>query len=108
MDIHLNQYYDIPLCLMMIYIGCFTLLILAKKRNIAVPPLSYIGRNTLVYFMQGYFLSLTDTAVKLFWPSFNIATWSWSIFKALIACFGCAALSVPINRFVPELVGKKR
>ncbi len=111
LDVHHNYYYNIPFCLLLIFIGLFSLMSLAKrieKNKKLFKPLIFIGRNTLVYYIWGgYAVLFINIALKIFkigLPS-NLFT---AFLIMLIQCVVLAIASLFLNRFLPVFVGKKR
>ncbi len=107
LDVHMNNYYNWPYCFTMMILGCFTAFIFANKIGKAPRVLSFIGQNTLVFYLLHSnnirvgvrFLSM----LKIDLPD---SLWG-AITKTLIACIGCALEAVLLNRFFPVVVGKK-
>lgn len=59
LDIHVGCYYNLIMCILMIYIGCFTAFAAASKIKYYPKWLCYIGQNTLViYIYHGYVLEI--------------------------------------------------
>ena len=107
-DVHTNRYYNIPYCFIIIVLGCMLLCMSFSKAKINNYVLNIIGQNTLIIYMwHGLFIGLL---VKLI-PSLGLYE-SGFLFKAsiktiwaLLACLCCAYF---INKYMPELVGRKR
>lgn len=107
LDVHLNRYYSIPLCFLLIFMGNFTLFTIGSKINFSNRILSEIGKNTLViYIWHEYAIMILATVVGFAGLSLG-GVWLSSIIKtiwAILVCYGCAVL---LNKYVPFLVGKK-
>ena len=70
--------------------------------------MSIIGQNTLVlYIWHGIAITALVKATSLIGWSIQTNWWS-AIIKVVWACFDCGLCSLLINRFFPEVVGKKR
>lgn len=107
LDIHVGRYYNLPICILMIYLGCFAVLIFASKIKKIPKWLCYIGRNTLViYIYHGYVLEI----FKRISGSLNIYfhNWAIAIIITIITVAICCLLSWLINLLLPELLGKRR
>ena len=107
-DVHLNRYYNLPICIILIAIGLTTLFTLFRVKSFAPTWLVYIGQNTLIiYIMHGFVLIAMNKCLSVI----GLATMSIPI-KALIntsiACIVCCCLAFFANKYVPEIVGKKR
>lgn len=104
-DVHLNKYFNLPIGFLMMPIGCISLFILFKKIDLSPRWLVYIGQNTLViYILHGFFIGgvyrlLCDIDIPL--PLFGLV-------RSVTAIVSCCAISFLINKFIPELAGKKR
>ena len=107
-DVHSNRYFNIPFCYALIILGVYTLFIAASKSQYSNKVLNIIGQNTLllyiwhkqvitVFLFLLYYLGITMTNIYLS-----------AIFKTLWAVVICNVLARYINRYIPELVGKKR
>lgn len=108
LDVHLCQYYNYPYCFLLIIIGIFVLFTAAAKSNISNRTLSVIGQNTLILYIwhsQAIWM-LENTIVFLKTNVLNI--WIRAFLKTIWAIITCNILAHFINRFVPEIVGKKR
>ncbi len=108
LDVHLNKYYNWPFCFIMMLYGCFTMFIFANKLVRIPRILSFIGQNTLVYYLlHSYNIQASVrilSVIKIDIPDSLIG----ACIKTIIACIACAIEAMLINRFLPEIVGKKR
>lgn len=108
LDVHLNKYYNIPLCFILIFIGIFTLFTIASKTSFSNRVLSEIGKNTLViYIWHEYAIILLTTVAGFVGLSLG-SVWISSIIKttwAIVFCYCCAII---LNKYVPFIVGKKK
>lgn len=103
-----NVYYNLPLCLAMITVGCFTIITAFRKWNVHSRVLSFIGQNTLTYYAFNkyfrtpviYVLSLMDISLQLNW-------WT-GILLTTGCCLVCAPISLILNRYLPFCVGKRK
>jgi fucose 4-O-acetylase-like acetyltransferase len=106
-DVHNNYYYNLPLNLGMTVIGLFALFALASLIRVKILPLSFVGRNTLVYYtvheyaVGGIGLALTLLHIK------DSGSYLFELVILLITCGLCALAALFINRFLPFAVGKK-
>lgn len=108
LDVHLNSYYNIPFCLFLIYLGCFVLFTAARKADFHSITMSFIGQNTLIlYIMHVFFIViLIQIASIMGWEMPR--NWWTALIKVVWACVSCGALAVMLNKYLPEIVGKKR
>ncbi len=108
MDVHLNYYYDYIICSLMIIIGLICVFLLFefifefKKMKI----LTFIGQNTLVYYMLNAKVYLVfQKFLKICHLSLEEGPAGWFI-TTIVLCVGCGIISVILNKYVPFLVGK--
>lgn len=111
-DVHNNQYYNYFYCFGMILLGCFTLFILAKKLEKAPRVLQFIGQNTLVYYLL-HSINIAAcrkilAAVGIKFPASITSSALYAILFTVLACVVCGVQALLLNRFLPEVVGKKR
>ncbi len=108
LDVHLIRYYNIPFCLFLVFFSCLLLFTIFCKADFYSSIMSFIGQNTLVlYIWHGIAITALVKATSLI--GWSIQTNWWSAFiKVVWACFACGLCSLLINRFFPEVVGKKR
>ena len=108
MDIHMNRYYNLPICIILIVIGLVTLFTFLRMESFAPTWLVYIGQNTLIiYIMHGFVLITINKCLSVI----GLATMSVPIkalINTIIACTACCCLAYFANKYVPEIVGKKR
>lgn len=107
-DVHLNRYFNIPYCYMLICIGLFFLFSSASKTGFSNKVLSVIGKNTLIIYiwhkeiiailvlLLGHMKIKIDDVVL------------YASLKTLWAVLVCLLFAHFINKYIPELVGKKR
>ncbi|MBR4109276.1 MAG: acyltransferase [Oscillospiraceae bacterium] len=108
LDIHMDEYYNIPYCFLLITVGCSALFVCAQRIKKFPRWLCAIGRNTLVYYehdifwrgMAGRVFSLLAISIP--------ATWYGGLIWLIISCVGCGFEAYILNRFFPEANGKKR
>ena len=108
MDVHANTYYNIPLCILLVGVGCVSVFLLAEKIGKAPRILVYLGQNTLILWtMNGYFLFALNLVLRKM--SITIPdNLLGAIIRFVYVCLGCGILSIFVNRYIPEIVGKKR
>lgn len=106
LDVHKNSYFNIPLCAIMIILGCISLFTLFRMLDIKNYLLVYIGQNTLlIYIFHGFCIHLFDRVFKSY---IIIPLPIYGFIQAVFAISICCVLAFCINRYIPELVGKKR
>lgn len=110
LDVHLDMYYNIPLCLILILSG--TLLCMGIAQNLpwgkAARPWLILGQETLVVYLthstiQFVLSKLLNPVLPLNGQRFLVCL----IYTVLICIFG-TVLSRVVGCFLPVLVGKKR
>ena len=107
MDVHLNRYYNLPFCMLMIWLGCATLLAAGSKLERAPRTLVYVGQNTLVYYMlHNFVIKAIEWALKRM--DLRLDGVPRALALTLLACLACGAAALAINRFLPELAGRRR
>ena len=107
-DVHLNMYPVLPLCLTMIVLGVVILFTVMRKTDNAPRVISFIGSNSLLLYaghsyVWGCFLTFL-TLVGISMPT----NWIVAVLGSLFCCVVCGIASIFVNRFIPEIVGKKR
>ncbi|MBQ6467138.1 MAG: acyltransferase [Clostridia bacterium] len=103
-----NHYYNIPLCFLMITLGCFTAITAFRKWDINFKPLSFIGKNTLAYYaFSKYFLSPVIYIFSLIGISLKVTPFIGIILTA-VCCMACAPISLFLNKFFPFSVAKRK
>lgn len=108
LDVHKGDYYNLPICLIMVILGCFLLFEIGKRLDFKNGILSFIGRNTLVYYMLASY-PITVYNVLISKVGINLGdTYLSAIIKSIFVCCLCAVFALFINAIIPEAVGKKR
>ena len=107
MDVHLNRYYNIPLCFNLIIFGCLAAFSIAMVFNLSLKSFRFIGQNTLVFYIwHPYAKTITDTFLKkLGYEDLSLVV--PSIISVVSICIICSLLSIGLNALLPECVGKK-
>lgn len=107
-DVHKNLYFNIPYCLVMIFIGCNLIFWELEGHNRSNKILAFIGKNTLVYYMlSDYCVTVLKKMCGVIGINF-VADLKWAIIETVWACITCGILALILNRFFPILVGKNR
>lgn len=108
LDVHANTYYNVVICLLMILCGCIFLFTAVNKMDVKGRVIAFVGKNTLVFYM------LNPYAFKIIYMCIQGAgikemenPISWMV-MTVAASVICGALAIVINRYLPEIVGKKR
>ena len=104
LDVHLFHYYNVLVCLLMIFLGCGILVELFKCRNVSNKVLSFIGQNTLVFYLLGGYAQ--GLCSKIFSRFFGLITPLSAIVVLLFMCAILSLASVIINHYFPFMVGK--
>lgn len=107
-DVHLNRYYNIPFCLLLIYLSCFLLFAIASKCDFKSSLMSFIGQNTLVlYIWHSYFILILVVAMSFIGWEMPINWWT-ALIKVVWSCVAGGICAVLLNRYLPFVVGKTR
>lgn len=108
MDVHVSRYYNLPICMGMIITGLTAVFILFRKYYKKDGVLSFVGQNTLVFYMLGAQCKSATISIltKLHFPlAKNPFVW---FLLLLLVCVECAVLSCIMNRVCPLFVGKRK
>lgn len=107
-DVHSNYYYSIPYCFCLIVLGLAVLFIGASKSDFSNRLLSIIGLNTLIlYIWHKEIILVLVKSMSLFQISVPYF-WSFAVIKTIWAISICNICAMFVNKYIPELVGKKR
>lgn len=107
-DVHLCSYYNYPYCFILIIIGLIVLFTAAAKSNYSNRILNVIGQNTLVlYIWHGSVIAILNYICTLSKISLG-SIWISALLKSIWGVFVCTVLAQYINKFAPEIVGKRR
>lgn len=108
LDVHLNQYYNIPFCLLLVVLGCIGLFTAASKAEIKASLMSFIGQNTLVlYIWHAYAIAILIKVLSFAGWMMPFNRWT-ALIMVLWACLVCGICAILLNRYLPFFVGKKR
>lgn len=107
LDVHLNRYYNLPYCLLLVYLGLFILFTAGSKSDFRSWIMSFIGQNTLVlYIWHILAFHLLIHGVSFLGWQMPYNGWT-AIIKVVWACLICGVCAVILNRYLPFAVGKK-
>lgn len=108
MDIHRNYYVSVPVCFILIIMGNVSIFYLFERMHVMPNIINFIGQNTIVFYVFHYdSLKIFDLVLL----KMNIVysnSWSMVSIKLLFSICVCILISLLFNRFVPQLVGKKK
>lgn len=114
-DMNLNQYSNIIICLLACVLGILLLFSISKlifnNRNPFCKSIEFVGKNTLCYFILSFqCMHLTERLVtafqnKLFFVRNDLIS---DIVVFICVCLELAVISVTINRYFPFIIGKRR
>lgn len=108
-DVHWNRYYFIPLTWGMIILGIFIAYTLFSNAKYVPKWIVLVGQNTLaIYLLHEYVLSVFRKMMSLTGCSLDIFFPIIAVFETCFACACCLAFSLLANRYLPEIVGRKR
>lgn len=106
-DVNHNYYICYPYSLVMIYVGCIAAFLIAKRMKHIPGFLSFIGQNTLLYYMSHNFvISGVRRLYKII--GVNMSLVPSVIITTFITCIVCGMFAMTINRFFPILAGNRQ
>lgn len=111
-DVHNNYYYNYPVCITMIVLGCVTIFAAARKlgegEGFRIPRLvSFLGQNTIIY----YLLHSKNIAILVFILSSLSLDPPEPVLVCLKVVFAyvlCGLEAMIILRVCPRIMGRKR
>ena len=107
-DFHNNVYYNYIFCILIMIIGCYACFFSGKRTRHIPRVFIFIGQNTLVFYMLH---PLNITLLLRIIGFFGIKIGNdllGTMIKFTFACISCGIESLFINRYLPEVAGKKR
>ena len=108
LDVHLNYYYNLPFCILLILLGNFSLFGIFKIIGHFPRWILYIGQNTMIlYLWSGIAMIFFIQATKIL----NVVVLDkplWAILELIWVVAFCCLCSYLVTRIAPELLGKKR
>lgn len=106
-DCNLNQYYHIGYCLLLIFMGCFSCIMLANKIHSFPKWLVYIGQNTFIlYLWAGYALTVFVVLNKLGFVIPNESLFV-SVIQTIWASVTCMCAAYIVNMYFPIILGRR-
>ena len=107
-SINRNVYPNLVLFFAMTVLGIVALFAIARRIKRIPRLVSFIGQNTLFcYGSHGFFMSLISIGLKFI--NVNVpVNWGTAILKTLFVLFVCGVGAVFTNKYLPEIVGKRR
>lgn len=106
LDVHTNTYYNYPICMIMIIIGCTMMTMLFNYINDFPKVLVFIGQNTLVYYIWSSYSSLFFVKILSF-LGLGLDNIGISIIVLVLMCCSLGICAMIVNRFFPFAVGKR-
>jgi len=107
-DIHLGEYFNIPYCLAMILLGCFGVMLAANYINNFPHWLVYVGQNTLMIYLWAFWGNVFFVVLGKFGFHLQNGTIYKGLIETAVSITICCVLSIVVNRYIPEIVGRKR
>ena len=111
-DIHKVSYYNIPFCFLVIILGCWFMFSFGKRIENLGRALTFIGQNTLVYYILGGSCTrVVEKAVKVGFSLIHISLNNVYIIAFIDVIIGCAltaVIAIILKRYLPFTIGKKR
>ena len=108
-DVHWNRYYFIPLTWGMIILGILIAFALFSNAKYIPKWIVLVGQNTLaIYMLHEYGLSAFRKMVSILGCELDILFPIVAVLGTCFACACCLAFSLLANRYLPEIVGRKR
>ena len=109
LDVHLNRYFNYPICLSMIIIGCLLFFTIFRSINIKPSWLVFVGQNTLViYILHGYGFGIYQVLIRMAGLSNMLHMPIILLIKGAFSCLFCCVIAYFLNQYVPEIVGRNR
>ncbi len=108
MNVHMNYYYHIPMSLLMVWLGCLSLLILGSCIGKAPGALCFVGQNTLIFYIWAPYPWAATVKLMRLLKLPELGLWAGKALELAVTIAACTAISILINWLIPELVGKKR
>jgi fucose 4-O-acetylase-like acetyltransferase len=109
LDVHLNKYYNIPICFLLIVTGCVGVFLFFKKLNISPRWLVYIGQNTFViYMLHGYAINTLPKLLKYINVHSIVPLQFEALLRTVSGCIICCIIAMFINHYCPFVAGKKQ
>ena len=108
LDVHMDKYYNIPYCFLLITVGCVALFLCASRIKKYPRWLVGIGRNTLVFYLHDTFWrGIAAKGLAILGISIP-KTWYGALIWLTISCIGCGFEAYVLNKYFPEANGKTR
>lgn len=108
-DVKWNRYYFIPLTWCMIIIGILIAFTLFSNTKYIPKWIVLVGQNTLaIYILHEYGLSVFMKNLSIFGFDLDIFFPVVAVLGTCFACGLCLVFSLLANRYLPEIVGRKR
>jgi len=105
MDIHKNQYYNVFYCLILIFVGVGCMFMTFSRIKKLPEIIGFIGKNTLVYYMwSSYIIAIFSKVIG----TLNLDYMFEKSICLIGGCVGCAIASIVLNKYLPEVLGRKR
>ena len=107
MDVHLNRYYNLPFCMLMVFVGCLALFLVAQRLPAIPRALQFIGRNTLIFYITHLY---AVSAMHYLLRALHLQPSGWIAFCVSLpfVCLFSGPLSVLATRWFPMLAGRYR
>lgn len=108
MDVRDNDFYHLPMCLLLIWVGCLMVMTWGSCMGKAPAALRFVGQNTLIFYIwQPYPWAATKKMLSLFGSPIPVG-WAGKALEVGVTIAACTGVAILINWLIPELVGKKR
>lgn len=106
-DVHLNRYYNIAYCIILIILGCISISVLFKNLLNKQNFLTTIGKGTLlIYLWSPYCMAIL---LKLsFLSGLDVGNWIVKTLCSLLTCLILGLVSKLFSRYIPFIIGEKR
>ncbi len=106
-DVHKNRYYCLPLNIAMILLGNVGLFELYSKYNFRSSILSFIGQNTILFYVLHEYVVGGVEIVSREIGFQQVTGYFGNLVLLIITCLICSALAVVFNKYLPFMVGKR-
>lgn len=106
MDVHRNYYFNFFIIALLILFGNIALFYLANRINRFPKLLTFIGRNTIVFYIFHYD-TIMPLSILTSYCGIEIDTiWTGVLIKIVWSIIICSLLSMALNKWAPLLVGR--
>lgn len=105
-DIHLNRYFNIPICALQIFAGLYCIFVLFQRFSQFPKWIVEIGKCSLViYIWHSYVIVVFKVFVERIVG--NVGLYPVAIMSCIIGVWGCCLLNKVVNRYASFMTGNR-